>query len=57
MMYNFYKISIDNKKSLKESLFDALRFVEKFLKELTIFVITFNLLIAIKKEYKSDNII
>ena len=56
-MYNFYKINIDNEKLLKKSLFNASRFIKKSLKELTIFVITFDLLIAIKKEYKNDNII
>ena len=50
-MYNFYKINIDNKELLKESLFDILKFIEKLLKELITFVAIFDLLIAIKKEY------
>ena len=57
MMYNFYKTNIDNKKSLKESLPDASRFVKKLLKELTIFVIMSDLLIAIKEKYKDDNVV
>ena len=57
MMYNFYEININNKKFLKESLFDISRFIKKSLKELTILVITFDLLIAMKKEYESDDII
>ena len=57
MIYNFYKINIDNEKFLKKSLFNVLRFIKEFLKELTILVVTFNLLIAIKKKYEGDNVI
>ena len=57
MIYNFYKINIDNEKLLKESLFDVSKFIEKSLKELIIFVITFDLLIVIKKEYENNDII
>ena len=57
MIYNLYKTNINNEKLLKESLFNISRFVEAILKKLITFVITFNLLIAIKKKYKSDNII
>ena len=53
-MYNFYKINIDNEKLLKESLFDISKLVEKFLKESIIFVIIFNLLIAIKEKYEKN---
>ena len=56
-MYNLYKININNEKLLKKSLFDILRSVEKSLKELTIFVITFDLLITMKKKYENDNMI
>ena len=56
MIYNFYKTNIDNEKSLKELLFNILKFIEKSLKELIIFVITFDLLIAMKKEYESDDV-
>ena len=56
-MYNFYKTNIDNKKLLKKSLFNTLKLIKKFLKKLTILVITFNLLIKVKKEYEKDNII
>ena len=57
MIYNFYKINIDNEKLLKESLFDVSKFIEKSLKESIIFVITFDLLIVIKKEYENNDII
>ena len=57
MIYNFYKINIDNEKFLKKSLFNVLRFIKEFLKELTILVVTFDLLIAIKKKYEGDNVI
>ena len=56
-MYNLYKTNINNKKSLKKSLFDASRFIEKSLKKLTTFVITSDLLIAMKKRYENDNVI
>ena len=56
-MYNFYKTNIDNKKLLKKLLFDISKFVEKSLKKLIIFIIKFNLLIAIKKKYEKNNII
>ena len=56
-MYNFYKININNKKLLKESLFNVLKLVKKSLKELITFVVIFNLLITIKKEYENDNVI
>ena len=56
-MYNFYKTSIDNEKSLKESLFNILKFIKKLLKKLTIFIITFDLLNEIKKRYERDNIV
>ena len=57
MIYNLYKTNIDNKKLLKKSLFNIVKSVKEFLKELIIFVITFNLLIAIKKEYEKNNIV
>ena len=56
-MYNLYKININNEKSLKESLFDVLKSVKKSLKESITFVVTFDLLIAMKKEYENDNVI
>ena len=56
-MYNFYKINIDNEKLLKKSFFNISKLVEKLLKESIIFIIIFNLLIAIKEEYEKINII
>ena len=56
-MYSLYKINIDNKNLLKESLFNISKVVEIFLKKLIAFIITFNLLILIKKKYKKNNII
>ena len=56
MIYDFYNINISNKKSLKKSLSNVLKSIKKFLKELIIFVITFDLLIAIKK-YENDDVI
>ena len=56
-MYNFFKININNENLLKKSLFNISRFIKKLLKNLTIFVITFNLLNAIKEKYKNDNIV
>ena len=57
IIYDLYEINIDNEKSLKESLFNVLKLIEKSLKELITFIITFDLLIAIKKEYEKNNII
>ena len=57
MIYNFYKTIIDNEKLLKESLFNVLKGIEKSLKKLITFVITFDLLITMKKEYENDNVI
>ena len=48
-MYNLYEININNKKLLKKSLFNVSKFVEKSLKKSIAFIITFNLLISIKK--------
>ena len=57
MIYNLYEINIDNKKSLKKSLFDVSKSVEKSLKKLIILIITFDLLITIKKKYEKNNVI
>ena len=57
MIYDFYKININNEKSLKESLFNALKLIEKSLKKSITLVATFDLLIAIKKGYENDNVI
>ena len=53
MIYNFYKINIDNEKLLKKSLFNVSRFIKKSLKKLITFIITFNLLIAMKKNTRT----
>ena len=57
MIYNLYKTNIDNKKLLKKSLFNIVKSVKEFLKELIIFVITFNSLIAMKKKYEKNDIV
>ena len=54
MIYNLYKINIDNKKLLKKSLFDISKFIKKILKKSIIFIIIFNLLIMIKKNEKNN---
>ena len=56
-MYNFYKTNIDNKESLKKSLFNVSRPVKKSLKESTTLITTFNLLIAMKKKYESNDVL
>ena len=57
IMYNFYKTNIDNEKFLKKSLFNTSKSIKKSLKKLTIFIITFNLLITMKEKYENDNIL
>ena len=57
MMYDLCETGIDNEESLKESLSDASRLVEKSLKESTTPVTTSDLLIAMKEEYEKDNVV
>ena len=47
IIYEVYKIDISDKKLLKELLLDISRPIEKSLKELIVFVITFELLLNI----------
>lgn len=49
MIYDLYKTNIDNEKSLKELLFNVLKFIKKLLKKSITFVITSDLLNEIKK--------
>ena len=51
IIYDLCEININDKKLLKELLFDILKFVEKLLKELIIFVINSELINQIKKKY------
>ena len=48
IIYELYKINIDNKKLLKELLSNISRTIEKSLKELTALIITLNLIRRIK---------
>ena len=48
IIYELYKIDIDNKKLLKELLFDTLRAIKKLLKESIVSIITSNLMRRIK---------
>ena len=54
MIYELYKIDIDNKKLLKELLLNISRSIEKLLKELIVFVIILNLIKRIKDKYKKN---
>ena len=56
IIYNLYKININNEKFLKESLFHISKIVENFLKELIIFVVEINLITQIKKIYAENEI-
>ena len=56
IIYDLYKININNEIFLKKSLFYILRIVKKFLKKLTIFVIKVYLITQIKKIYAKNEI-
>ena len=56
IIYNLYKININNEIFLKKSLFYILKIVKKNLKKLTIFIIKINLITQIKKIYAKNEI-
>ena len=56
IIYNLYKININNKFFLKKSLFYISKIVEKFLKKLIILVVKIDLITQIKKMYIKNEI-